>query len=185
MGKGKKESSLEPFWKRLKASRAKIAAVAIDLSAAYQLAVKKHLPEAHVVFDRFHIIKLYNEKLTGLRRALYREATDLRQKKVLKGTRWLLLKRPENLDESRDEHTRLREALERLDRYMKPGGRVVVLSYHSLEDRLVKEAFRQRGKEGLFLAQPAGLLRPSETEVSSNPRSRSARLRAVVRPGGR
>ena len=112
VGKGKKESSLEPFWKRLKASRAKIAAVAIDLSAAYQLAVKKHLPEAHVVFDRFHIIKLYNEKLTGLRRALYREATDLRQKKVLKGTRWLLLKRPENLDESRDEHTRLREALE-------------------------------------------------------------------------
>ncbi len=79
----------------------------------------------------------------------------------------------------------LREALERLDRYMKPGGRVVVLSYHSLEDRLVKEAFRQRVKEGLFLAHPAGLLRPSETEVSSNPRSRSARLRAVVRPGGR
>ena len=78
----------------------------------------------------------------------------------------------------------LRDALERLDRYMKPGGRVVVLSYHSLEDRLVKEAFRQRVKEGLFLAHPAGLLRPSETEVSSNPRSRSARLRAVVRPGG-
>ncbi len=78
----------------------------------------------------------------------------------------------------------LRETLERLDRYMKPGGRVVVLSYHSLEDRLVKEAFRQRVKEGLFLAHPAGLLRPSETEVSSNPRSRSARLRAAVRPGG-
>ena len=78
----------------------------------------------------------------------------------------------------------LRDALERLDRYMKPGGRVVVLSYHSLEDRLVKDAFRQRVKEGLFLAHPAGLLRPSETEVSSNPRSRSARLRAVVRPGG-
>ena len=78
----------------------------------------------------------------------------------------------------------LRELLERLDRYMRPGGRGVVLSYHSLEDRLVKEAFRLRVKEGLFLAHPAGLLRPSETEVNSNPRSRSARLRAVVRPGG-
>ena len=111
VGKGKKESSLRPFWKRLKASHAKIVAVAIDLSAAYQLAVRKHLPKAHVVFDRFHIIKLYNEKLTGLRRALYREATDM-DKAVLKGTRWLLLKRPENLDESRDDHTRLREALE-------------------------------------------------------------------------
>ncbi len=78
----------------------------------------------------------------------------------------------------------LRDTLERLDRYMKPGGRVVVLSYHSLEDRLVKESFRQRVKEGLFLAPAAGLLRPSETEVSSNPRSRSARLRTVIRPGG-
>lgn len=78
----------------------------------------------------------------------------------------------------------LRDALDRLDRYMKPGGRVVVLSYHSLEDRLVKGAFRQRVQEGLFLPHPAGLQRPSETEVRANPRSRSARLRAVVRPGG-
>lgn len=111
VGKGKKETSLLPFWKRLRASHAKIVAVAIDLSAAYQLAVKTHLPEAQVVFDRFHIIKLYNEKLTGLRRALFREATNM-ERAVLKGTRWLLLKRTENLDESRDEHARLREALE-------------------------------------------------------------------------
>jgi transposase len=46
-----------------------------------------------------------------LRRALHREATDVMQKEVLKGTRWLLLKAAENLDEKRDEKTKLKEAL--------------------------------------------------------------------------
>ena len=77
----------------------------------------------------------------------------------------------------------LRDALEKLDRYMKPGGRVVVLSYHSLEDRLVKTIFRDRIQEGFFLSHPDGLLRPTEREIQSNPRSRSARLRAVIRAG--
>ena len=78
----------------------------------------------------------------------------------------------------------LEETLCKLDRYMKPGGRVVVLSYHSLEDRLVKTVFRDRAAEGFFLPHPDGLQRPGEAEVRSNPRSRSARLRAVVRAGG-
>ena len=77
----------------------------------------------------------------------------------------------------------LQDTLEKLDRYMKPGGRVVVLSYHSLEDRLVKTVFRDRVREGLFISHPDGLQRPTQTEVQSNPRSRSARLRAVVRAG--
>ena len=78
----------------------------------------------------------------------------------------------------------LEETLGKLDRYMKPGGRVVVLSYHSLEDRLVKTVFRDRAAEGFFLPHPDGLQRPGEAEVRLNPRSRSARLRAVVRAGG-
>ena len=52
-----------------------------------------------------------NEKLTALRRDLHREATELLDKDVLKGTRWLLLKNPENLDEQKDEPARLEEAL--------------------------------------------------------------------------
>ena len=55
---------------------------------------------------------MFNDKLSELRRQLYHEVNDILQKKVMKGTRWLLLKNPENLDPDRDEHRRLREALE-------------------------------------------------------------------------
>ena len=111
VGDGKGADALKPFWKRLHASRARVEAVAIDMSAAYYQAVTEHLPDAATVFDWFHIVKLLNDKLSQLRRDLHREATDQLQKDVLKGTRWLLLKRPENLDDDRNESERLAEAL--------------------------------------------------------------------------
>ena len=111
VGDGKGADSLLPFWKRLRASGARIQAVAIDMSQAYIKAVETNLPDAELVFDRFHIVRLLNDKLTQLRRELYREATDKLHKKVLKGTRWLLLKRPENLDPLRGEKERLADAL--------------------------------------------------------------------------
>jgi transposase len=111
VGEGKSADSLVPFWRRLKRSRARIEAVAIDMSAAYIHAVETHLPNAAIVFDHFHVVKLMNEKLTRLRRDLYREATEQLGKDVLKGTRWLLLKNPENLNEDKDEPARLEEAL--------------------------------------------------------------------------
>jgi transposase len=111
VGDGKGADALEPFWKRLRPSKAKIEAVAMDMSAAYRGAVSAHLPKATIVFDHFHVIKLYNDKLSQLRRDLYREATEVMHKEVLKGTRWLLLKNPENLDARKDEKSRLEEAL--------------------------------------------------------------------------
>jgi len=111
VGEGKGADALKPFWKRLKRSRARIEAVAMDMSPAYISAVQTHLSKAVIVFDHFHIIKLFNEKLSDLRRELYREATEQLHKDVLKGTRWLLLKNPENLDGTRDESKRLHEAL--------------------------------------------------------------------------
>jgi transposase len=111
VGDGKGADALKPFWKRLRPSKAKIEAVAMDMSAAYRKAVSTYLPEAKIVFDHFHVIKLFNDKLSDLRRALYREATDVMHKQVLKGTRWLLLKNAENLDEEKDERKRLKEAL--------------------------------------------------------------------------
>ena len=110
VGQGKGADALEPFWKRLHRSGAEIDAVAMDMSAAYLLAVQTHIPWAVVVFDHFHVIKLFNEKLTQLRRDLYHQAAEADQE-VLKGVRWLLLKNPENLDPARNELARLEKAL--------------------------------------------------------------------------
>ena len=112
VGEGKGADALEPFWKRLKSSRAQIEAVAMDMSQAYISAVTSNLTHATIVFDHFHVIKLMNDKLTELRRDLSQEATDLLQKDVLKGSRWLLLKNPENLDSNRREAERLADALQ-------------------------------------------------------------------------
>lgn len=111
VGQGKGGDALQAFWRRLRSSGAKIEAVATDMSPAYIDAVTEHLPKATLVFDRFHVIKLFNDKLSNLRRELYRETTNLLHKQVLKGTRWLLLKRPEHLDPKRNEAARLEEAL--------------------------------------------------------------------------
>jgi transposase len=111
VGDGKGADALEPFWRRLRPSGARIEAVAIDMSQAYIMAVHEHLPQAVLVFDRFHVVKLFNERLSDFRRELHREATDHLHKDVLKGTRWLLLKNPENLAPERRERERLEEAL--------------------------------------------------------------------------
>ena len=108
VGDGKGADALKPFWKRLRPRKAKIEAVAMDMSAANRGAVSTNLPKAKIIFDRFHVMKLFNEKLSALRRALHCEATDVGQKKVLKGTRWRLLKASENLDEEKDEKRRWR-----------------------------------------------------------------------------
>lgn len=111
VGQGKGSESLDPFWRRLNGAHSRIHAVATDMSNAYIQAVRQHLPKAIHVFDRFHVVKLFNEKLTIFRRQLYQAAKDALQKEVLKGTRWLLLKNPQNLDPKRNEQQRLEEAL--------------------------------------------------------------------------
>jgi transposase len=110
VGRGKGGDALKAFWKRLRRSRARVQAVATDMSAAYIDAVCHSVPEATLVFDRFHVMKLFNDKLADLRRQLYHTATR-EEKSVLKGVRWLLVKRPENLDPLRGERERLEEAL--------------------------------------------------------------------------
>jgi transposase len=111
VGDGKGADALTPFWKRLRAARAKIKAVATDMSKAYIRAVREHLPRVVHVFDHFHVIKLFNDKLTAFRRELFRALTDEGQRQILKGTRWLLLKNPENLDAEHNEKQRLEDAL--------------------------------------------------------------------------
>jgi transposase len=110
VGDGKGGDALKPFWKRLRRSHAKIEAVATDMSKAYIRAVRDNLKRAVHVFDRFHVVKLFNDKLSAYRRQLFHELTAQGQK-LLKGTRWLLLKNPENLDPKKKERQRLERAL--------------------------------------------------------------------------
>ena len=89
---------------------------------------------------------------------------------------------------------RLKKSLEIAFRYLKKGGRIVVISYHSLEDRITKEFFKYKALDCICpdnfpvcvcdkvseikLITPKAVF-PSEVEIKQNPRSRSARLRAA------
>ncbi len=64
---------------------------------------------------------------------------------------------------------------------LEPGGRLVAISYHSLEDREVKTALREAERDGRARILTPKPVRPSESEVRANPQSRSARLRAAER----
>ena len=111
VGAGRAEESLDKFWKRLRHSGAKIQAVAMDMWLPYFNAVQANLPEAKIVFDRFHIFKLMNQTMDEIRRALYHDETLLNNRSVIKGIRWLLLKNNKNLNDEREERKQLEQAL--------------------------------------------------------------------------
>lgn len=77
-----------------------------------------------------------------------------------------------------DELGALERTLKAAPEWLNPGGRLAVISFHSLEDRLVKNAFRDDDRWRVLTKKP---LRPSEEEVAANPRSRSAKLRVAER----
>jgi transposase len=137
VGDGKGSDALIPFWRRLKLSGAVIEAVAIDMSRAYIQAVRENLTNAVVVFDHFHVIKLYNDRLSDFRRQLFNQIEDPLNKQVVKGTRWLLLKNPENLNADRSEPNRLKAALEL--------NQPLAAAYYMKED--LRQAWNQTDKE--------------------------------------
>jgi 16S rRNA (cytosine1402-N4)-methyltransferase len=77
-----------------------------------------------------------------------------------------------------DELKSLEIALRRIPACLRPGGRLAVISFHSLEDRRVKEAFREDPQYKVLTRKP---VRPGEAEAARNPRSRSAKLRVAER----
>ncbi len=75
----------------------------------------------------------------------------------------------------------LRALLARLEALLAPGGRAVVLTYHSLEDRLVKQTLAEGRRNGLWTLLTKKPARPTDEEIARNPRARSAKLRALRR----
>ena len=73
----------------------------------------------------------------------------------------------------------LKALLEAAPKILKPGGRVVVISFHSLEDRIVKDAFREGTQKGYFSLLTKKPVMATEEESDRNPRARSAKLRAA------
>lgn len=184
VGDGKGAEALEPFWKKLKHSGAKIKAVAMDMSPAYISSISNNLPKAAIVFDHFHVVKLFNDKLSDLRRKLHRETTDVLQKEILKGTLWLLLKNPENLDPQKGEKERLEEAL-RINQplatayYLKEDLRQIWLQSSKEEAKRVLQSWIQKAEAAgigilkkmakTLAAYQSGILAYYDFRISSGP----------------
>jgi 16S rRNA (cytosine1402-N4)-methyltransferase len=77
----------------------------------------------------------------------------------------------------------LAQFLDRVPATLNPGGRWVVLSYHSLEDRLVKQSFRHWEQEGVLRVLTRKVIMPSQEEIEANPRARSAKMRVAEKTG--
>ena len=75
--------------------------------------------------------------------------------------------------------------LDAAPRVLRPGGRLAVISFHSGEDRRVKESYRQRQKDGTYLLMTRRPVTPSASEIVANPRARSAKLRVAERTAQR
>ena len=99
------------FWKRVRRKKLDIKNIATDFSAAFISSVLENCPNAVHVFDHFHVVKLMNEKLDEIRRAQYNMEKDINKRKVLKGTRYLLLRNGADIFD-KEYKTRLDNALD-------------------------------------------------------------------------
>lgn len=97
LAEGRGKDALKGFFAKLTAGQKEsIAAVGIDRSGAYRAAVEAHLPQADIVFDKFHLISNLGEVIDRVRRRTQAQA-DAEGRAFLKGQRYNLLRNPENL----------------------------------------------------------------------------------------
>ncbi len=96
---GKNADTLRAFFAALGKERcARIETVTIDMSQAYIKAVREAVPDAQLVFDRFHVQRLAHDALDEVRRAEVRQLVDVEERRALKHTRFALQKNPWNLN---------------------------------------------------------------------------------------
>jgi len=94
-----------------------IEAVAMDMGPAYQKAVREQLPNADIVFDRFHVMQNYSDVIRNQRRIEFRRAaSNKEQRELIKGSLYLLLKNPDKLNDQQEQRLQsLRDANENLN----------------------------------------------------------------------
>ena len=80
-----------------------IEAVALDMGPAYRKAVEEHLPQAEIIFDRFHVMQNYSKVIRNQRRIEFRRASRKEDQELIKGSLYLLLKNPEKLKPGQQE----------------------------------------------------------------------------------
>ena len=80
-----------------------------------------------------------------------------------------------------DELESIKKTLPQALKVLKPGGRLAIISFHSLEDRIIKRYFKEKSKEGLLKILTKKPIQASREEIINNPRSRSAKLRAAIK----
>ena len=101
---GRKSHNLEEAYEALGRKLKEIKVVAMDFWQPYLKATRQKIPDAHIVFDRFHLSRILNRKLEEERRAYQKQLPDEEKKLVKKNFRWLMLKRKDNLSASNQEH---------------------------------------------------------------------------------
>ncbi|MCK5777067.1 MAG: ISL3 family transposase [Bacteroidales bacterium] len=102
VGEGKSGETLAPFAKRIKRIKHRIMTIAMDLGNPFTAWAKAHLPKAIIVYDKFHVIQLMNNKVNAVRRRTMNKLVE-EEKKALKGHMYTLLKNEEDLDENATE----------------------------------------------------------------------------------
>lgn len=113
VGKGRKQETLDRFFKELGPLKAKeLRATAIDMWDPYIASLRKHSPHARIVFDKFHVLKMFSSVIDRVRNNEYRKASK-KDKEVIKDSKYLLLKNRQNLtkNQKRNEKKDLRRLL--------------------------------------------------------------------------
>ncbi len=106
---GRSSDDIAPFLKTISKEAVQLKAVAIDMSNSYRKAVKEHLHDTDIVFDRYHISAMVNRSIDNLRRE-QQQTLNKEKKKTLKGSRFLLLSNYSSLNQKKQ--GRLNELLQ-------------------------------------------------------------------------
>jgi transposase len=106
IGEGRTRETVGAFFNELGEERTKdVEVVSMDMCGAYMEEVRSRAPQAEIAFDPFHVVKLGSDAVSDVRRSEAREIKGSPEAKVLKGSRWALLKAPEKLKP--EEHLKL------------------------------------------------------------------------------